>query len=95
MWLPPGRSRHPSPVLNPLRYGRQRVVCNATHRDSAAIIKRLQRDGWTHRKTKGRHQVFEHPTKPGHVVVTHPRKDLPTGTVRNIYRQAGWDWRER
>ena len=63
--------------------------------DSAAIIKRLQRDGWTHRKTKGRHQVFEHPTKPGHVVVTHPRKDLPTGTLRNIYRQAGWDWRER
>ena len=63
--------------------------------DSAVIIKRLQRDGWTHRKTKGSDQIFEHPTKPGHVVVTHPRKDLPTGTVRNIYRQAGWAWRER
>ena len=95
MWFPPGRGRHASFVPNPLRYGRQRAVCNTTHMDSAAIIKRLQRDGWTHRKTKGRHQVFEHPTKPGHVVVTHPRKDLPTGTVRNIYRQAGWDWRER
>ncbi|MEO5365954.1 MAG: type II toxin-antitoxin system HicA family toxin [Magnetococcus sp. WYHC-3] len=26
-------------------------------------------------------------------MVPHPRKDLPPGTVRNIYRQAGWEWR--
>ncbi len=25
-----------------------------------------------------------------------PKKDnIPTGTLRNIYRQAGWDWRNR
>ncbi|MDR2092959.1 MAG: type II toxin-antitoxin system HicA family toxin [Azoarcus sp.] len=23
----------------------------------------------------------------------HPRKDLPPGTLRSIYRQAGWAWR--
>jgi predicted RNA binding protein YcfA (HicA-like mRNA interferase family) len=28
------------------------------------------------------------------VVVPHPRKDLATGTLRNIYRQAGWPWRD-
>ena len=28
----------------------------------------------------------------GHVVVPHPRKDIPIGTLRNIYRQAGWNW---
>ena len=63
--------------------------------DSAAIIKRLQRDGWTPRRSKGSHRVFSHPTKPGIVVVPHPRKDLMVGTLRSIYRQAGWDWRTR
>ena len=71
------------------------MLCIITYMDSAAIIKRLRRDGWTHRKTKSGHQVFEHPTKGGHVVVQHPRKDIPTGTLRNIYRQAGWDWGDR
>jgi len=35
----------------------------------------------------------EVPEKPGHVVVPHPRKDMAIGTLRNIYRQAGWEWR--
>ncbi len=30
--------------------------------------------------------------KPGHVVVPHSSKDLPTDTLRNAYRQAGWEW---
>ena len=38
------------------------------------------------------HAKFVHPIKPGHVVVPHPRKDLAIGTLRNIYKQAGWDW---
>ncbi|MCK0512728.1 type II toxin-antitoxin system HicA family toxin [Aromatoleum buckelii] len=42
---------------------------------------------------KGDHIKFKHPGKPGHVVVPHPRKDVAIGTLRNIYRQAGWDWR--
>ncbi|WP_338724081.1 type II toxin-antitoxin system HicA family toxin [Devosia sp. XK-2] len=25
------------------------------------------------------------------VILPHPRKDIPAGTVRSIYRQAGWD----
>jgi predicted RNA binding protein YcfA (HicA-like mRNA interferase family) len=24
------------------------------------------------------------------VILTHPKKDLPLGTVRAIYKQAGW-----
>lgn len=35
---------------------------------------------------------FRHPCKPGKVTVPHPNKDLPAGTLRNIYRQAGWHW---
>ncbi len=59
---------------------------------SGEVIKRLERDGWMPRKGKGSHRVFTHPTKTGIVVVPHPRKDLMVGTLRNIYRQAGWGW---
>ncbi|WP_147094468.1 type II toxin-antitoxin system HicA family toxin [Nitrosococcus oceani] len=31
--------------------------------------------------------------KSNHVVIPHPRKDIPIGTLHNIYRQAGWKWR--
>ena len=61
--------------------------------NSAEIIKRLLAEGWQAAGGKGSHQKFKHPRKPGHVVVPHPRKDLPPGTVRNIFRQAGWEWR--
>lgn len=69
------------------------VVCIITHMDSKQIIKRLKKEGWVKVGGKGDHEKFKHPTKPGHVTVPHPRKDMPLGTVRNIYRQAGWKWR--
>ena len=57
------------------------------------IIQRLKRDGWILHHTKGDHQQFKHPDMPGKITVPHPKKDLPMGTLRNIYRQAGWKWR--
>ena len=39
---------------------------------------------------RGSHVQLKHPQKPGRVTVPHPRRDLPNGTVRSIYRQAGW-----
>jgi len=33
--------------------------------------------------------VFKHPERPGHVVVPHPKKDLGTGLVAAIRKQAG------
>lgn len=59
---------------------------------SADVIRRLEADGWEWVGGKGDHRKFKHPMKPGHVTVPHPRKDIPTGTLRNIFRQAGWDW---
>jgi predicted RNA binding protein YcfA (HicA-like mRNA interferase family) len=44
-------------------------------------------------RRQGRSRKFKHPAKSGHVVVPHPRKDIPIGTLRNIYRQAGWIWK--
>ena len=38
---------------------------------------------------------YAHHAKPGVVTVPHPRKDIRVGTLRNIYKQAAWDWRNR
>lgn len=61
--------------------------------NSKDIIKRLEQEGWIKVGGKGDHEKFKHPEKSGHVVVPHPRKDMPIGTLRNIYKQAGWEWR--
>ena len=64
------------------------------HMNSAAVIKRLRRAGWVLRRAKGSHHHFTHPTRPG-IVLPHPRRDIMLGTLREIYRQAGWKWRDR
>jgi predicted RNA binding protein YcfA (HicA-like mRNA interferase family) len=60
-----------------------------THMKSGDLIKLLERDGWTLRGVKGSHHMFTHPQKPGHVAVPHPKKDLGTGLVASILKQAG------
>lgn len=62
--------------------------------DSTQIIKRLELEDWKRVGGKGDHIKFKHAQKPGHVVVPHPRKDIATGTLRNIYRQAQWEWKQ-
>ncbi|MDK0966304.1 type II toxin-antitoxin system HicA family toxin, partial [Clostridium perfringens] len=32
---------------------------------------------------------YKHPTKKGRLTIPHPKKDLPIGTVRSIFKQAG------
>jgi len=59
---------------------------------SRDVIKRLMADGWVRNHVKGSHYQFKHPCKPGKVTVPHPNRDLPVGTLHNIYRQAGWHW---
>jgi predicted RNA binding protein YcfA (HicA-like mRNA interferase family) len=56
---------------------------------SKDAIKRLAAEGWILSHAKGSHFQFTHPLKPGRVTVPHPKKDLPTGTLRNSYRQLG------
>lgn len=58
---------------------------------SREIIARLKREGWLLHRTRGSHQIFKHPEKPlALVVVPHPKKDMPIGTLRDIMRCAGW-----
>ena len=67
-------------------------VCIIRAMKSKDIIKRLEAEGWQKVGGKGDHEKFKHPGKTGHVIVPHPRKDIPMGTLRNIYRQADWEW---
>lgn len=64
-----------------------------THVNSREVIRRLEREGWQLVRTKGSHHQFKHPGRPGLVTVPHPRRDFPAGTLRAIYRQAGWSER--
>ncbi len=57
-------------------------------RNSKQIVKRLQADGWELVSTKGSHHKFRRNGQT--VIVPHPKKDLPLGTVRSIARMAGW-----
>jgi predicted RNA binding protein YcfA (HicA-like mRNA interferase family) len=59
---------------------------------SREVVRRLIADGWLLVRTKGDHHQFKHPARPGLVTAPHPKKDLPIGTLRSIYRQAGWKW---
>ena len=59
-------------------------------RNSRKLIRLLEADGWRLDTVEGDHHNFRHPTKKGKVTVTHPRKDIPVGTLLSIYRQAGW-----
>ncbi len=66
-----------------------------THIDSREVMRRLERDGWNLRNVRGSHHNFTHPSKRGLVTVKHPLKDLPIGTLQSIFRQVGWNWRDR
>jgi predicted RNA binding protein YcfA (HicA-like mRNA interferase family) len=61
--------------------------------NSTELITRLRAEGWQHVGGKADHAKYRHPDKPGHVVVPHPRKGIAIGTLRKLFRQAGWDWR--
>ena len=59
-------------------------------RNSRKLIRMLEKDGWVPVAVRGDHHQFKNPGRPGRVTVPHPNRDLPAGTVRSIYRQAGW-----
>ena len=60
-------------------------------RDSRDILQRLYRDGFELVSVRGSHHKLVHRGTRRSVIVTHPKKDLPLGTVRAIYKQAGWE----
>jgi len=60
--------------------------------NSREIIVLLEEGGFRLAKISGDHHKFRH--EDGRIVIVpHPKKDLPIGTIRNIFRQAGLKWR--
>ena len=54
------------------------------------ITRMIEEDGWVLVRTRGSHQQYKHPTKPGLVTIAgRPSRDLPPGLERSILKQAG------
>jgi predicted RNA binding protein YcfA (HicA-like mRNA interferase family) len=54
------------------------------------VIRILEKDGWVQVSQKGSHRQFKHSTKDGKVTVPGKMSDdLPIGTLKSIFRQAG------
>jgi len=58
--------------------------------DYGKLIRMLEQDGWVLDRVNGDHHTFKHLEREEIITVTHPRRDLPTGLVRRIYKLAGW-----
>ncbi len=58
--------------------------------NSRKLLKMLEGDGWLIERQKGDHVTLKHRDSDKLITLTHPKKDLPVGLVRNIYRIAGW-----
>ena len=57
------------------------------------VVAKLLAEGWfVTRKGPGDHVQYKHPNKSGRVTIDSGSREQTTGTLRSIYRQAGWDW---
>ena len=59
------------------------------HYSSDKVIRMMRKRGWYEVACVGDHHQFKHPMISGRITVPHPKKDLPIGTVKSIFRQAG------
>jgi predicted RNA binding protein YcfA (HicA-like mRNA interferase family) len=53
-------------------------------------MRMLEKDGWTHVRTKVSHRHFQHSVKPGTVTIAGKLGvDVPAGTLNSILKQSG------
>ena len=53
------------------------------------IIARLEREGWE-KELGGRHDKFEHPSRPDITLIVPRHRELSPGVARDIAKKAGW-----
>ncbi|MGU9829704.1 type II toxin-antitoxin system HicA family toxin [Pseudomonas sp. LF242] len=53
------------------------------------MIKELQDAGGVLDRVTGSHPIFTHRSNPYTILVPHPKKDVPLGTVKSIRKRAG------
>jgi predicted RNA binding protein YcfA (HicA-like mRNA interferase family) len=58
--------------------------------NSSKLLKKLEKDGWKVVRVNGSHHTLKKKGSPHPIVLVHPKKDLPIGLVRRIYKDAGW-----
>jgi predicted RNA binding protein YcfA (HicA-like mRNA interferase family) len=58
--------------------------------DSRDLMRRLERDGFELVSMRGSHHKYRHPETRRVVILPHPNRDIPIGTLRSVYKQAGW-----
>ncbi|HEV3395349.1 MAG TPA: type II toxin-antitoxin system HicA family toxin [Xanthobacteraceae bacterium] len=56
------------------------------------VCRRLEREGWQRRAGRGDHVNFNKRGQPAVITVDMGMKEIPIGTLRSIYRKAGWKW---
>lgn len=62
-------------------------------RKTRDVIAALHKDGWNAvRRGPGDHIQFKHPAKTLRISIDNGEPEIPTGTLRTIYRIAGWEW---
>ncbi len=57
---------------------------------SKKLIRRAEKDGWVLVRISGSHRHFKKDGVHDILTIPHPKKDIAVGTVRKIYRIAGW-----
>nr|WP_154324864.1 type II toxin-antitoxin system HicA family toxin [Pantoea sp. 201603H] len=55
---------------------------------SSELIKLLEKNGWELIRINGSHHHFSNPDFSNIITVPHPRKDLKTGTLQRILKDA-------
>ncbi len=53
------------------------------------VIARLKREGWRE-VHGGRHDKFEHPSRPEVTLIVPRHRELSPGVARDIARKTGW-----
>lgn len=67
------------------KHGGSVLECN-----SRKLLRMLERDGWCIVRIHGSHHTLKKKGARYPIVLVHPKKDLPAGLVRRIYKDAGW-----
>ena len=46
-------------------------------------------NGWYHHHTNGSHYIYKNDEKEGNINVSRHKGDIPKGTLKSIFKQAG------
>lgn len=53
------------------------------------LLKLMKADGWYLSEHGKRHDQYRHPEKPGHIPIERHAKEVATGTLNRILKDAG------